>query len=279
VVARLRRITGEKTAGHAGTLDPMATGVLLVCLGQATRIAEYILDFSKEYIATIELGISTDTYDGEGRLLACKDALSIRLSDLQQALLSFQGVIEQIPPVHSAVKVGGKPSYKLARAGLPPRLAARKVTIERIDIIEFNSPYLKVLLQCSKGTYVRSLANDLGNALGCGAYLKELVRTAVGPFKIGDAATPDRIQEYLTDGSLGGLLLPLDYPLAGWGKQVLGPEEAAAVSSGRDTRLDVAGLETAGRCRAYDPSGSFLAVMKYVPETGLWHPEKVFNLN
>ena len=200
IVAKIRRITGEKRVGHAGTLDPAATGVLPICLGQATRITEYLHAFSKQYVADIELGVSTDTFDGQGRVISCKDASSVTPSLLQQALDSFRGTIDQVPPVYSAIKIKGRQAYSLAREGIKISLHPRQVRIERMELLAFEPPYLKLSILCSKGTYVRSLANDLGEKLGCGAYLKGLTRTAYGPFTIHDSHSPEEIQAAFETG-------------------------------------------------------------------------------
>ncbi len=191
---------GEKRVGHAGTLDPLATGVLPVCLGQATRITEYIHEHPKEYIAEIELGTVTDTLDLEGTVTSRKDTSFVTLQLIEKSLLPFHGIIEQVPPAYSAVKIKGRRSYELSRDGVKVSHQPRKVTIDLTEIIAFESPYLKIKIRCSKGTYIRSLANDLGEVLGCGACLKALVRTAYGPFTIDRSVSIDDIREALAGG-------------------------------------------------------------------------------
>lgn len=277
IVAMIRRLTGEKRVGHAGTLDPAATGVLPVCLGQATRIVEYLHDCPKEYIAGIELGTSTDTLDGDGNIICRRDPGHVTFSSIQSALASFSGTISQIPPSYSAIKIKGRQSYEFARAGINIPLQPRKVRIDCIDILAFELPYLKIKILCSKGTYIRSIANDLGNMLECGAYLKDLVRTAYGPYRISDSISPDEIQTAIEGGSLSTLLYPPDHPLMNWEKQQIDEERSIAVVQGHDIVLDTASFEN-HYCRLYDSTGKFLSIMKFIPETGLWHPEKVFNL-
>ena len=213
IVARVRRLSGEKRVGHAGTLDPAASGVLPICLGQATRVAEYLMEYSKEYLAGIELGTSTDTYDSEGRITSRGSLHNISPALIEGALQSFKGDIDQVPPAFSAVKVGGRKSYALARAGREVALQPRRVHIHAIEILSFDLPYLKLRIYCSKGTYVRSLAHDLGVKLGCYAYLKDLVRTSYGPFKVADAVTLDQLHAAAAEGRIGQLLYPLDYVL------------------------------------------------------------------
>jgi len=278
VVARLRRLTGEKRAGHAGTLDPAASGVLPVCLGQATRVVEYIMMDTKEYVAGIELGTSTDTYDSEGHITGRGDPGSISLPDIQSTLRNFSGTFEQMPPAFSALKKNGRHYYDLAREGKPVSASPRKVIIDSLEILEFNRPYLKLRIRCGKGTYVRSLAHDLGNLLGCGAYLKDLVRTAYGPFDIEGAVDIDEIEKALRKGSLEDLIYPLDFPLSHWKKVVLDEEHVLEVFKGHNMILNIDNPQVNEFCRAYDPRGGFLAVMKFIPESELWHPEKVFSL-
>ena len=278
IVARIRRITGVKRVGHAGTLDPSATGVLPICLGQATRITEYLHAFTKQYVADIELGVSTDTFDGQGRVISCKDASSVTLSSLQHSLESFQGIIDQVPPVYSAIKIKGRQAYSLAREGIKLSLQPRQVRIEGLEMLAFEPPYLKLSILCSKGTYIRSIANDLGERLGCGAYLKDLTRTAYGQFTIHDSHSPEEIQSAVENGNLESLLYPVDYPLFDWKTLALDEKTACEVLRGADIAPNIADPPAGHLCRAYDPDGRFIAIMKFRPETGLWHPEKVFGV-
>jgi len=169
VVARLKRLTAEKHVGHAGTLDPIATGVLPVCFGQATRIAQFISNGSKTYSAQIELGITTDTYDRQGKIVERSDSSQITRHQLEEALSSFRGVIDQVPPAFSALKQGGRRCYEMARAGAKPELKSRKVEITRLELVDCRLPVIEVEIDCGKGTYIRSLAHDIGERLGCSA--------------------------------------------------------------------------------------------------------------
>jgi len=278
IVALVRRLTGEKRVGHAGTLDPAACGVLPVCLGQATRISEYLHAFSKEYRAVIELGTTTDTCDGEGRVTGRGDTSGITLPLVQQTLQSFEGLIDQAPPAFSAIKVKGRQSYALARAGIEIAHQPRPVHIDRIEVLDFASPCIKLVIVCSKGTYIRSLARDLGGKLGCGAFLKDLVRSAYGPFKLADAISVDSLQDTVKAGQLASLLYPVDYPLTGWKYYITTLDEARNIMGGIDISLPGLIPGDSIHCRAYHPDGRFLAVMKFTPDSGLWHPQKVFNL-
>jgi len=277
VVARIRRLTDEKRVGHAGTLDPAATGVLPVCLGQATRITEYLHDLPKEYIAVIELGTTTDTLDGEGRITGTKDASLVTLQLIEKSLTSFVGIIDQVPPAYSAVKIKGRQSYEMAREGIHISHKPRKVRIDLIETLGFKHPHVRIKIQCSKGTYIRSLANDLGEMLGCGAYLKELVRTAYGPFRLDCSVSLDEVRATVATGSFDRLLYAADYPLQEWESRIATQESSLEIVKGHDVQLD--DVDPAiNRLRLYAPGGKFLAVMELVPETRLWHPEKVFNL-
>jgi len=263
--------------GHAGTLDPAASGVLPVCLGQATRVTEYIHGFSKEYLAGIMLGATTDTLDAGGSIISRSDPAGITLEQVQQALQSFIGEISQVPPAYSAVKIKGKQSYKLARAGVSVPLEPRSVTINSIDILSFATPYLKARIQCSTGTYIRSIAGDLGAALGCGAYLQDLVRTAYGPYHVEEALSMDDIVKAAASGEISRVLYPVDHPLQSWQKQVLDDEKTAAALSGKALALEDPALDTSRLLACYDLNGGFLAIFKFAPESGLWRPEKVFS--
>jgi tRNA pseudouridine55 synthase len=278
VVAAIRRVSGEKRVGHAGTLDPLATGVLPICLGQATRITEYIHDHPKEYVAGIELGTVTDTLDLEGTVTSRNDAGFVTLQLIEKSLPAFTGVIEQVPPAYSAVKIKGRRSYELSRDGIQVSHQPRKVQIDLIEIIAFENPYLKIRIRCSKGTYIRSLANDLGIMLGCGACLKDLVRTAYGPFTLDRSISVGDIREAVAGGNLERLLYPLDYPLQQWERLVVTGDQCLEITRGHDILFDGLEVSAGGSLRVYSPDGKFLAIMKYVPETLLWHPEKVFNL-
>jgi tRNA pseudouridine55 synthase len=278
IVAGIRRLSGERRVGHAGTLDPAASGVLPVCLGQATRVAEYLLQYPKEYVAGIEMGISTDTYDGEGRVTGRGPLHNISLASVEHALRAFEGAIDQVPPAFSAVKIGGRKAYDLARAGQQVILQPRRVHIHNIKVISFDLPYLKLIISCSKGTYIRSLANDLGQSLGCHAYLKDLVRTSYGPFKIEDSVTPDQLQKTASEGHLNQMLYPLDCAFPVSERVYLDESQAVSVEKGLDVPLGIQSQSSKGYCCAYTTDGRLLAVMKFVTENGLWHPEKVFNL-
>ncbi len=189
-VTAVKKLFKVRKAGHAGTLDPLATGVLLVCLNEATKITGYLSDLDKEYIVTAKLGESTDTYDTEGTITHQSAApLSVTRNEVETTLAGFTGEIEQTPPMFSAIKMNGRPLYELARKGIEVERKPRVVLVRSIEIMEFKMPYLRLRVSCSKGTYIRSLCNDIGDALGVGAHVTELSRTRIGDFTLEDAAT------------------------------------------------------------------------------------------
>jgi tRNA pseudouridine55 synthase len=277
VVARLKRLTGEKRVGHAGTLDPIATGVLPVCLGQATRITQFLTNSSKTYLAQIELGVTTDTFDRQGKIVERKDPGDITLTRIEEALIAFKGVIDQTPPVFSAVKQGGRRSYELARAGIPVKLKSRRVEISKLELISYRLPLIEINVDCSKGTYIRSLANDIGQYLGCGAHLKNLTRLRCGPFSIQDAFSPDEIEDAFRKDIWKNLIHPVDSPLSNWKAIIVDKKNELDIRNGCPLPLNGTCPLSDEYCRAYDLDGNFLAVLHFVPEKRLWHPDKVFS--
>lgn len=210
VIERLRVILHTKRIGHAGTLDPSAEGVLLACVNQATKVVQFLTEYDKEYIAVIKLGITTDTYDGEGKITTTKEDFKISSGKIKRTILSFKGKIEQNPPLYSAIKHQGKKLYQYARAGQEVERKKREVEIKDIQIQEINPPYVKLKINCSKGTYVRSLAHDVGKKLGCGAYLYFLRRTRVGPFKLEEALSIEKISDIQAEDKIEDALLPIE---------------------------------------------------------------------
>ena len=194
VVDRVKRVFEMRKAGHAGTLDPDATGVLLVCLGDATKLFQYLQEGEKEYEATLTLGIETDTLDASGNVTRTIDPKDITKEQIANVFSRFIGEIEQIPPMFSAVKVGGKRLYKLARKGIEVERPPRRVTIYELEILGINEPLVKFRVVCSKGTYIRTIAADIGTALSCGAHLSALTRTRSGIFDLSDAVTLAEIE-------------------------------------------------------------------------------------
>jgi tRNA pseudouridine55 synthase len=279
VVAMVKRLSGERRVGHAGTLDPAATGVLPVCLGQGTRIVEFLVATTKTYRAGIELGVTTDTYDASGRITQRGDPSSIDLDKFQSALASLRGTIRQTPPMYSALKHRGQPLYKLARSGINVERKSRTVTIHRLDLIDWQPPVAIIEIECSKGTYIRSLAHDLGQSLGCGAHLQSLVRTRCGIFDIKDAVSIPRLEEAFRQGYWENFLYPIDVVLRDYSALVINDAAEAAMKNGNSITIDDSHFTIAitGKtyCRAYSLDGRFLGILCFVPEKGTWQPKKV----
>ncbi len=278
VVSLLRRLSGEPKVGHTGTLDPQATGVLVLCLGQGTRVAEFLAQATKVYYAEIELGVTTDTYDASGKVVQQCDPSFVTEEQLERVLNSFCGAIKQIPPMYSALKYKGKRLYQLARAGIEVPREPRKVNIYRLDMVEWQPPVVAIEVECSAGTYIRSLAQDIGEALGCGAYLKKLTRLRCGNFDIKQAIALDSIEEAFHCGYWKQFLYPIDEVLLDWKAAIVGKENAGAIREGRPISLDEGSLFRCAesRCRAYSTEGEFIAVLRLKPDEKVWHPEKVF---
>jgi len=202
LIYRLRRIIGQQKIGHTGTLDPMASGLLLVCLGRATKLTQFLSDWDKCYRAEITLGWVSDTLDGAGRMEKRGDVPALTSDDILAVLARFTGSIMQTVPAYSAVKVNGRELYKYARRGETPETPSRRVEIKSLTLLGFESPRLTMEIQCSKGTYIRTLADDIGKDLGCGAYLSALERLAIGPFHVRDALTVRHVEARHQDGAL-----------------------------------------------------------------------------
>jgi tRNA pseudouridine55 synthase len=266
-----------RRVGHAGTLDPAATGVLPVLLGPATRLTEYLVDATKTYVATVELGVETDTYDAEGQVLARNDASGVSRQAIEAALEQFRGEIEQMPPAYSAIKRQGVPMYKLARRGEAVELEPRRVVMHRVDIKSYSPPLLELEIECSKGFYVRSLAHDLGAALGVGGSLVGLVRTQVGSFGIDSAVAIETLTAAFEAGTWQDLLHAPDEVLLGWRAVIVGAQNQRRLIQGQRATFDPtrAVVSDGDLCRAYSLDGDFLAVLR-ATSANEWRPEKVF---
>lgn len=273
VVGIIRRLSGEKRVGHAGTLDPAATGILPICLGQGTRVTEFFHDMPKVYQAEIELGTSTDTYDATGRIVQQADPSRISRTQLETALASFWGEIQQTPPMYSAAKHQGKPLYKLARAGVSVERRSRMVKIYALELLNFDLPLLTIKVTCGKGVYIRSLVHDLGQALGCGAHLKSLVRLKYGNFDIDKAITISQLEDAFRYGYWQNFIHPVDSVLVDWTAMVLSENTERDIKNGcfADLKLTMA----AKRCRAYDTDGHFWGVLRFNSEKSQWLPGKI----
>ncbi len=279
IVSLVKRLSGEKRVGHAGTLDPAATGVLPVCLGQGTRVVEFLVEAPKAYRAQIELGVTTNTHDATGTVVGRGDLSGVSRQKLLSALDSFRGLIEQTPPMYSAVKHGGRPLYQLARSGIKVARKSRKRWVYRLELTDWQPPVATIEVECGKGTYIRSLADDLGQLLGCGGSLKSLVRLKCGIFTIEDAIAIPRLEEGFRHGYWERFLYPIDSVLTQWGVVVVDDAAAEDIKNGRPLALADDNLPepvAGNRCRVYTRDGGFLAVLGFDAEKGRWHPEKVF---
>lgn len=194
-VTILKKLFKVKKAGHVGTLDPLATGILLICFNEATKISNFLLCLDKEYIATMKLGEVTDTYDSEGKILSTFTDFRISLMEIKKTINEFIGYIQQTPPLYSAIKIKGKPLYEYARKGLNIDLNPRKVFINSIDLVKYQPPFLTIKVVCSKGTFIRSLCHDIGQKLGIGAHLTELIRTRIGHFTISNSSKLEELPD------------------------------------------------------------------------------------
>jgi len=276
VVKRVKSITGERHIGHAGTLDPSAVGVLPVCLGKATRIIEYLFDDTKTYRADIEFGIVTDTYDCDGSVVRTSNAGDVTLQAIEKALEKFRGDILQIPPMYSALKHHGQPLYKYARLGVEIERQQRPARIIKLDIIEWQPPVVTLDITCGKGTYIRSLAYDLGEEIGCGAYMKNLVRLRVGRFEIEDAVTLDQLENSSRQVSLENVLYPIDYPLDSFPAIKVDSAQANALLHGLNITIDNLQEIEDRLHRAYTQEGLFIGMIKYLEAKEAWKPHKIF---
>lgn len=273
VVARARRLLGEKRIGHAGTLDPAATGVLPLAVGAATKTLEFLTDASKTYLADVTFGVETDSHDIEGTVTRVADAGALTADQIDAALAGFRGSGEQIPPMHAAIKVGGQKLYDLARRGEEIPRAPRPATFFVLEMLEWAPPTATLLVDCSKGTYIRSLARDLGVALGTGAYLSNLVRLRSGPFHLCEAITLDELAEIDLPWAWPQIAVHPDVPVWSWPALILDHDEARRWRQGSA----IASMRHAsGPVRAYAIDGDWLGT-GHADEAGAgWRPRKVF---
>jgi tRNA pseudouridine55 synthase len=273
VVQIIRRGTGIRRAGHTGTLDPRASGVLVVLVGPAVRLSEYVSASDKRYQATIRLGSSTDTYDAEGRVVSSASMENISEDQFEEALEQFVGEIEQIPPPYSAIKVQGRKAYEMAREGEEVNLEPRTIQVYSLELLEWAPPEVVVDVFCSSGTYVRSLANDLGEVLGSGAHLVGLRRTKSGRFTLRDAVPLRRLQEAFVAGDWYKYLIPAAEALADWPLIELDGDEVELVRHGHRVEAEP-GMK--GWARGVSEQGDLVALLELDDESHEWQPRKVF---
>lgn len=282
VVAKLRGILKQKKIGHTGTLDPDATGVLPVCLGNGTRLCDMLADKSKEYIARMRLGIITDTQDMSGQILK-QHTVTCSEEEVRKAVLSFQGTYGQIPPMYSALKVNGKKLYELAREGKEVERQPRQVTIKEIEILSMALPIVEFRVSCSKGTYIRTLCQDIGEKLGCGAAMETLVRTRVGSFLLKDAVKLSEIEAMVSEGTVMQKIVPVDGVFPALPKAVVKKEYRKRIDNG-NFLLERQIVVTEGnfakadgaQLRIYNDEEIFCGIYEYRLEEKQLKPLKMF---
>ncbi len=276
VVQIIRNGTKIRRAGHTGTLDPRASGVLVVLLGPAVRLSEYVSASEKRYQAVIELGITTDTYDMEGQITR-RSPVDITYEEFEEALQGFIGEFEQKPPAYSAIKVKGEKAYEIARRGEEVDLEPRTIQVHELELLDWDPPEAVVDIQCSSGTYVRSLAHDLGEKLGCGATLTGLRRTKNGRFGLRDAVSLRKLQESFSAGDWYQYLIPAAEALGDWYTVELTVEQVDEVRHGH--RVPATEVVEAGKwARAVSQEGELVALVEYDSAANEWQPRKVFFL-
>jgi len=272
IVQIIRKGTNIRRAGHTGTLDPRASGVLVILIGPAVRLSEYVSASDKRYQAIIKLGTTTDTYDADGHITS-SSPVNITEEQFENTLKQFIGEIEQVPPPYSAVKVKGRKAYEMAREGEEVDLQPRKIQVYNLELLEWAPPEAVIDVYCSSGTYVRSLAHDLGDRLGCGAYLVGLRRTKSGRFTLRDAVPLRKLREAFEVGNWYQFLIPAAEALSDWPALELTVEQVEAVRHGN--RIPAEPKDT-GMVRGISQQGELVALLEVDPATREWQPRKVF---
>ena len=278
VVAKLRGIAGQKKIGHTGTLDPDAEGVLPVCLGKATKVCELLTDKDKTYRAVLFLGQTTDTQDASGTVLETSDISNLNEAQVTEAVQSFVGEYAQIPPMYSALKVGGKKLYELAREGKTVERKARNVKIHSIKILRVDLPRVEMEVSCSKGTYIRTLCHDIGEKLGVGGCMESLLRVQVGRFVLADSLRLSEIQKAKEDGNLEKILQPIDSVFEQYRAVWIRPDQEKRLQNGNSFRKPdrSQNYDDQEMVRVYDSNGHFAAVYRYVEKDHEFRIVKMF---
>lgn len=281
VVRKLKGITRVKKIGHGGTLDPLATGVLPICIGSATRFADTVLLGTKSYRITMKLGASTNTYDSEGDVTAEADWSSVNRVEIIESLDGFRGKFDQIPPMFSALHYNGKRLYELARKGIEVDRPARPVETMSIELVEFNAPEVVLDVECGHGFYARTLVHDIGEVLGTHAHMTNLVRTHAGAFKLEDTVTIEQVSEAAEASDWRDVAMPIDTTLQHIREVNLTSTQVGMVKHGRQIAIGDFGssgdFKSGDRVRCYDPDGELLAILIFEPDKLGWRPEKVLN--
>jgi tRNA pseudouridine55 synthase len=275
VVGWVRKWAGQRKVGHAGTLDPAATGVLPVALNDGTRVLEFLSDATKAYVGEVTFGVETDSADADGTVTAVRN-VSFGRAELDAHMNAFRGAITQVPPVYSAVKIAGRRAYDLARAGVEVDVPERSVTIYRLELLDWQPPVATIFIDCSKGTYIRSIARDLGDAIGSGAHLSGLVRTRSGPFCLADAWTIDALKEVDPVAEWPTVAEHPDSALSDWPAVVLDEGEARRWRVGLS--IPATQEDHRERARVYDNDGNWLGLAKLDAGRESWKPLRVINL-
>lgn len=288
-VARLRGIVGQKKIGHTGTLDPEAEGVLPVCLGRATRVCDMLTDKDKTYEAVLLLGVVTDTQDVTGKILSESSVFApsipggtVTAESAADCIRGFIGGYEQIPPMYSALKVGGRKLYELAREGRTIERKSRKVMISDIRIKEISLPRIRMEVDCSKGTYIRTLCHDIGQKLGCGGCMESLLRTRVGQFSVKDSIKLDDVEHMVRTDRLGDILIPIDHLFADTAAVQTKERYDYLVRNGNPLMrnqisfVGIDGCYTDHRVRMYDSRGNFVGIFRYETDRERFAAEKMF---
>ena len=275
VVQIVRKGTNIRRAGHTGTLDPRASGVLVILIGPAVRLSEYVSASDKRYQAVIRLGATTDTYDADGRIVSTSPVDKLNEEQFEDSLQAFVGEIEQVPPPYSAVKVKGRKAYEMAREGEEIDLAPRRINVYSLELLEWAPPEAVIDVYCSSGTYVRSLAHDLGEKLGVGAHLIGLRRTKSGRFTLRDAVPLRKLREAFEDGNWYQYLIPAAEALSDWPEVELQHEQVEAIRHGHRIPA-VEEQQGNSMARGVSEQGELVALMEFVPESNEWQPKKVF---
>ena len=278
VVAKMRGILGQKKVGHTGTLDPEAEGVLPVCAGKGTKLCDMLTDHDKTYRATLLLGTDTDTQDTTGTVLAKKSTEGLSEEAVREAILSFIGNYDQIPPMYSALKVNGRKLCDLAREGIVVERKARPVTIYDIRIEEIRLPEVVMTVSCSKGTYIRTLCHDIGEKLSVGGCMKTLLRTKVDRFLIEDSLTLAELQKRKDEGRLSEAVLPIETVFASYG-EIRAAEEGLdkLVRNGNPFRYtEKEDVADKAAFRVYGREGQFIGIYEYSEEKRMFYPRKIF---
>ncbi len=271
---KVRWLLNSDKGGHTGSLDPLATGVLPLCFGEATKFSRYLLDADKVYEAVMQLGVTTNTGDAEGEALETKE-VNVTAADIEAVLPQFRGEIQQVPPMYSALKKDGQPLYKLARAGITVDRPARTVTITKLELLSHDGDQARILVACTKGTYIRTLVEDIGAVLGCGAHVAQLRRTEAGPFDLTHAVTLEELEQAHEEGgaeALDAFMIPMDSGLLHWPSVEMTENGSFFWLNGQPVRAQNSPLE--GMVRVYNHNHEFIGVGE-MDDDGMVAPKRL----